>query len=98
MGSEHAAVAGDAPLVAHGLGQGRAQADAHVLHRVMAAGLQVAGRLDLEVEEAVAGYQLQHVVEEAQAGGDGRLARAVEVEFDRDVGLPGLALDGGHRG
>ena len=39
----------------------------------------------------VAGEQLQHVVEEADAGRDRRPARAVEAEADRDVGLGGLA-------
>ena len=63
---------------------------------MVAAGLQVAGGLHLEVEEAVTGDQFQHVVEEAQPGVDGRLARAVQVEPDRDVGLPRLPLDGGH--
>src|SRR3546814_8638343 len=37
--------------------------------------------------------RLQHVIEEADAGLDGLLAGAVEVDLDGDVGLAGLAGD-----
>jgi hypothetical protein len=42
---------------------------------------------------AVAGELLQHVVEEADAGGNVIGAGAVEIDFGGDVGFPGLALD-----
>ena len=40
----------------------------------------------------MAGHLVEHVVEEANAGADGVLARAViELDHDVDIGLPGLA-------
>ena len=72
------AVAGDAGAVAERLVERLADADADVLDRVMGAGLEVAARLDAEVEAAVAGQQVEHVIEEADAGV--ALAGAVAVE------------------
>jgi hypothetical protein len=46
-----------------------AQRDAHVLDRVVAVDMQVAIGLDLEVDQAVAGHLVEHVVEEPDAGG-----------------------------
>ena len=46
-----------------------AERDPDVLHGVVAAGLEVAAGLDLDVDERVAREQRQHVVEEAHAGG-----------------------------
>ena len=62
------AVAGDPAAVAERLVERLAEHDPGVLDRVVGAGLQVAGDLDLEVEPAVAGEQVEHVVEEADAG------------------------------
>ncbi len=62
------AVAGQALLVADRLGKGLAQGDAHVLDGVVAVDVQVALGLDLEVDSAVAGDLVEHVVEEADAG------------------------------
>ena len=57
--------------------------------------VQVALGLDREVDQAVAGDLVEHVVEEADAGGDLGRAGAVEVDVDLDRGLLGLALDRG---
>ena len=65
-----------------------------VLDGVVRAGLQVAADADLEVEAAVAGEQVEHVVEEADAGRARAGAGAVERRASRrDVGLAGLAGD-----
>ena len=48
---------------------------------------------DGQVDEAVPGEQRQHVVEEADAGGDLGLAGAVEVEGQLDLRLAGFAVD-----
>ena len=82
IGTDGVAVAADPGAVAERLVERLAERDADVLDRVVGAGLEVAGRLDLEAEPAVAGEQLEHVVEEADAGRDARLA-AVEVERER---------------
>ena len=55
--------------------------------------VQIAARLDLEVESAMAGKQLQHVVEKADAGGNLVASAPVQVQPDADVGFCGLAVD-----
>ena len=56
--------------------------------------MQIALGADLEVDHRMAAEALEHVVEEADAGIDVAIARAVEVEGDRDLGLARLAFDG----
>ena len=91
----HGAVAeaADPGPVAERLREGRAEHEGDVLDRVVLVDLQVAGRPDLEVEQAVVGQRAQEVVVEADPGLDVGAARAVEVERDRDVGLAGAARD-----
>src|SRR3984885_698646 len=62
------AVAGNAGAVAERLAERLAAADSDVLDRVMGSRLEVAARLDAEVETAVAVKQVEHVVEEADPG------------------------------
>ena len=59
----------------------------------MPAGLKVAGRGHVEIEPAVAGEQVEHVVEEADPGRAGPGAGAVEREAQRDLRLAGAAVD-----
>ena len=92
------AVAADAGPVAQGLAHGLAQADAHVLDRVVLIDVQVAAGLDRQIEGRVLGQQREHVVEEAHAGGDLAPAAAVEVRVPGDFGFRRLALDVGGAG
>ena len=85
------AVAADPGAVAERLVERLAEHDADVLHRVVGAGLEVAARLDLQAEPAVAGEQVEHVVEEADAGLGARLS-PVEVEREPDLRLGRAAL------
>ena len=64
----HVGVAGDALHVAERLLQRGAERDADVLDRVVLVDVEVALGLDGDVDQAVAGDLLQHVVEEADAG------------------------------
>ena len=74
------AVADQAALVADRLADRLAEGDADVLDGVVAVDVQVALGLDLEIDQAVAGDLLEHVVEEADAGGELGGAGAVEVD------------------
>ena len=62
------AVAADPGPVAERLVEGLAEDDADVLDSVVGAGLEVAARLDPQAEPPVAGEQVEHVVEEPDAG------------------------------
>ncbi len=80
-------VARDPGAVAERSVERLADADPDVLDRVVRAGLQVAAGADVEVEAAVAGEQVEHVVEEPDAGLALAGAVAVERQADVDVGL-----------
>jgi amino acid transporter len=88
-------VAADAGLVAERFLDGLTEHDAHVFHGVVVVDVGVAGRLDLEVHERVAGEERQHVVEEGHAGGDFRRAGTVQVHLEGDLGLGGIPAEAG---
>src|SRR6185369_6328556 len=85
------AIAVDAGPVAQGLGDRFADGDAGILGGVMEVDMKIALRLHIEVDQAVAGELLQHVIQETDAGRDFRPAGAVEIDGNRDLGLLGLA-------
>ena len=87
------AVAADSLLVADRLADGLTDADAGVFNRVMLIDVQVALHVDLKVEATVPREQLQHVIEEADAGRTGEVAGAVEVEFKLDLRFGRVAFD-----
>ena len=72
-------VAGDALLVADRPGDRLAERDAHILDGVVRVYLQVALGVDLEVDKAVPGHLLEHVLEEWQSGIQTGLALAIQV-------------------
>ena len=55
--------------------------------------MQVALRRHGQIELAVPGQVREHVIEEADAGGDFALARAVEIEAQVDLRFVGFAVD-----
>src|SRR5262245_47628551 len=57
--------------------------------------VQIAGRLDRQVEGAVPGDQLQHVVEKANAAAGGVDPLAVEADLQRDLRFGGPTIDYG---
>ena len=57
--------------------------------------VEVAGDVAGNVDQRMARELLDHVIEEADAGGDIELAGAIEVDRDVDGGLVGLAGDAG---
>ena len=71
-----------------------ADRDPDVLDRVVEVDLDVTLRAHGQIEQAVLGEALEHVVEEGDPGRDLVLAGAVEIELDRDVGLLRLAREG----
>lgn len=89
------AVAADAFLVADRLVHGLAQRDADIFHRVVGVDVQVAGGVDVEVDQAVPGDLIEHVIEERHAGLEAGLAGAVQIQADADLGFGGAAGYGG---
>ena len=66
-----------------------------VLDEVVRVTLDVAGGIDLYVEQAVLRELLQHVVHHAYAGLHGVDAGAIQVQLKRDLRLPRLAIYAG---
>jgi hypothetical protein len=77
--------AAHAGFVANRLGKGLAQGDADVLHRVVAIDVQIALCLDVQVQHAMAGHLVEHVLEKGHAGGKPGRAFAVQVELHPDL-------------
>src|SRR2546423_9858269 len=59
----------------------------------MRPGVEIALAGDVDFEPAVAGEQIEHVIEEAHAGAPLALAEPVQAQRDADVGLLRLASD-----
>ena len=87
------AEAADADLVAERLAQRLAEHDRGVLDGVVGVDVGVALGLDGQVDQRVPAERVEHVVVEADAGGDVGAAGAVEVDLDEDLRLLGLPLD-----
>src|SRR6266508_1245769 len=90
---EGVSIASDAPLVAHRLLEGLAQADADVFHCVVQVHLEVAFGVHGEIHQAMLGPGLQHVVEEGNARLHLGRTAAVQVELQDDLCLLRVVLD-----
>ena len=89
----HAGIARDALHVAERLLHRLPERDADVFGGVVMVDVQIALRLHGDVDARMARQQVEHVVEEADAGRDIGRAGAVEVHLDVDVGFLGLPFD-----
>ena len=69
--------------------------DADVFDGVVLVYVEVAFGGDGEIERTVARDEIEHVIEEANAGGDFGFAAAVEREAEANVCFGGDAVDGG---
>src|SRR4051812_25721342 len=87
------AVATNASFIAKRLLHRLAQANAHVLDRVMLIDLQVALRLDLQIERPMPSEQLQHVIQKPDARLPPPGPTAVEIQLQLDLRLASLAID-----
>ena len=94
-GDNRVTEAGDAAALAERLVQGTPEDDPKVFHQVVRVTLDVAGGIDLYVEQAVLRELLQHVVHHAYAGLHGVDAGAIQVQLKRDLRLPRLAIYAG---
>src|SRR5450759_3847840 len=57
--------------------------------------VEIAIGFDLQIETAVFGEQLEHMIEEADSGGDVVLAAAFDLQLAGDLRLLGVSLNGG---
>jgi hypothetical protein len=89
-------IARDAAHLAQRLAQRLADGDANILDGVVLVDMQIAlGLRTVMSIRRMARQLIEHMVEEADAGGDIELAGAVEIQRYRDLGFLRLALDRG---
>jgi hypothetical protein len=81
------------PHLAHGPPDGLSQRDADILHRVVVVDVAVALRACCDVDERMTSELLEHVIEEADPGGDIVASGAVELDGDGDGRFLRGALD-----
>ena len=82
-------------LVAERLRQCLAERDTDILDRVVCINVQVTARIDLQVDQAMTGDLIQHVVKETDACRQLRLAGTLQVELDADLGFQRGAVNVG---
>ncbi len=82
-------------LVAPGLGQCLPQGDTNVLDRVMGIDVQIAGRLNIQVDQAMPGNLVEHVVKEGNTGGKFADSGTIEIETHAYLRLQRVACDFG---
>ena len=75
------------------MGEEISEDDADVFDGVMLIYIQIAFAGEFEIEAAMLGEELEHVIEEANAGGDFVSAGAFEAELAFDLSFLGIALD-----
>src|SRR5271166_5994435 len=85
----------DAALATQRLGEGFAERNADVLNGVVLVHVEIAVRLQLQVERAVARNQLQHMVEKTDSAADLGATVAFDGQRDANVGFFGLAMNAG---
>src|SRR5206468_1560091 len=85
----------DALLVAERFVECLAESDADVFDRVVLVNIEVAFASELQVESAVASKELEHVIEEANAGGNLVGAASIDGKRKLDVGFVGVPINGG---
>ena len=56
--------------------------------------MQIALALDVQVDQAMAGDLVEHVLEERHADIEACLASTIQVDRDLDLGFQGIAFDG----
>ena len=86
-------IAADATFVPHRLGNRLTQGDANVFHGVVSIDVQVPNRLDLQIDQAVSGNLVQHVIKKSNACGELGDTCAIQIEFDFDLRLRRLTTD-----
>ena len=92
-GDRGVAVARDPTPIAQRLSHGLPDADPGVFDGVVAVDRNVAARVDLQIDQAVAAEGIKHVAEEGHRRGDFGRAATVQIHGNRDLGFLGISFD-----
>lgn len=80
-------------LVANRLGKGLAKGNANVFNGVVGIDVQIAACFDLQVEHAVAGNLIEHVIEKSDSRSQFGPTCSVEIEFNANLSFQGFSGD-----
>lgn len=83
----------DRLLLADRLGKRLAKGNTDVFYSVMGINGKVALSPDLQVDQAMPGDLIKHMVEKGNAGVQVLLSRAIKTHFHRDMGLSSFTRD-----
>ena len=86
------AVTRDAFFIAERACKRLAQGNADIFHRVMGIDFQIAFGVDFQIDQAVPGDLIQHVIEKRNARGKQGFTGAVQVDFDADLSFERISL------
>lgn len=86
-------IANDALLVADRLREGLAERDADVFDGMVRVDFEIALRIDLDIDQAVPGDLIQHVVQKRNAGDKPGFAGPVQIQADLDLRFERVAFD-----
>ena len=89
-----AAVSANTAFVSQCLRQRLTDGYTYIFDGVVVIDVQIALRVQLNVDQRMARQLVHHMIEEAHAGGAAASAGAVEVHGSRDLRFVGIALDG----
>lgn len=83
-------VASQPLLVAPGLGQGLAERDADIFHRMMGIDVQIAFGVDIQINQTMTRDLIKHVIKKGNTGGKSALTSAVKIQTHSDLRLQGI--------
>lgn len=86
-----AAVATNASLIAQSFGNNFAQSDTRIFDCVVSIHLKISACIDDQIDKAMLGKEIEHVVKERMPGGDRGTSAAIQIDFEGNVRLSGCA-------
>ena len=86
-------IASDTAHIAKGLPERLAKSDAHIFRSMVEIDMEIAGRLDGDIEKPVTRELIEHMVQKSHARLDVGATGSVERHNDRNVRFPGFSSD-----
>ena len=94
-GKDEETVTADSRLVSHRLFDGVSEDDSRILHRMMSVHMQVALHTHCQVEQAVSGKAVQHVIEKTDPCLNLAFSASVQIQLDCNIRFLRFPFDNG---
>ena len=83
-------IAAQALFITQGFGQRLAESNAYIFYRVMCINMQIAHSIDHEINHAMAGNLIEHVIKKSHAGGELGNTCAIQIDGNANTGFEGI--------